>query len=44
MGGRQAVRVARENVQLRSILKQFLDGVSVNEEGTYVYKHVHVQV
>merc|ERR1711937_434119 len=26
-------RLGRENVQLRSILKQFLDGVSVNEDG-----------
>merc|ERR1712070_1230167 len=26
-------RLQRENVQLRSILKQFLDGVSVNEDG-----------
>jgi hypothetical protein len=30
--GREAARLAQENADLRTILKQYLDGISINEE------------
>jgi len=38
---RERERLSHENGDLRSILKQYLDGISVNEDVSPIYIHIY---